>query len=241
MARPQSALTKLILTLPPDMPIAEVIEKAKAAGMDTTESNVSRVRTDQKRREAGTPAKKAAKKPAAKAEKKPAAKTVPKVAKVAKKAPATMKPTPAKKAAKTTPAKKASPKAKAPAAPTSAAPVSKSAFIRSQPPTMPARDVVEAARAAGITMTTKFVYRVRSTPTKVAGKKPAAATKAAPTSKPAPKAPAKPKAASPKKPAPTSGSDEVVTFRRLVLGLGVRRSRGLLEELELGLARLIGG
>ena len=195
------------------------------------------------RREAGTPAKKAAKKPAKKAPapktvatKKPAGKSA---SKVAAKKPATTK-----KAAKTTPAKKAAaPKATAPAAPTSATPVSKSAFIRSQPTSMPARDVVEAARAAGITMTTKFVYNVRggakaTEPTK----KPSAVKPvAAPTKKPsAPKAAPKPKAA-PVKAAPTGGSDQVVAFRRLVLGLGITRSRQLLDELERGLARLIGG
>jgi hypothetical protein len=44
MARPPSALTKFIRSLPADLPVKEVIEKAKAAGHETSESNVSRVR-----------------------------------------------------------------------------------------------------------------------------------------------------------------------------------------------------
>jgi hypothetical protein len=44
MARPRSALSKFILSLPPDLPVKEVIAKAKARGLKTDESNVYRVR-----------------------------------------------------------------------------------------------------------------------------------------------------------------------------------------------------
>ena len=44
MARPRSALTTFILSLPHDLPIKEVIAQAKAKGMKATESNVYRVR-----------------------------------------------------------------------------------------------------------------------------------------------------------------------------------------------------
>jgi hypothetical protein len=207
MPRPQSPLTKLILSLPADMPVADVIVKAKEAGFETNEKNVSRVRVDQKKREAGTTA--AAKKPAAK---KPAA---------------SKKPVARKPAAK-------------PAA-ANGAPVNKTDFVRSQPASMSAKEIAEKATAAGLEISTEYIYKVRSRLGTKAGKKPAA--KPAPASKII----AKPKAATPKpalapKPvAPPSGSDEVVTFRRLVLSLGVTRSRQLLDELERGLAALIGG
>jgi hypothetical protein len=212
MARPQSELTKLIMSLPSDLPVAEVLAKAKEAGMETTDSNVSRVRAEVKKK-ASKPV--AAKKPAAK---KPV---------VAKK-PAAKKP-----AAKKVASKPSAKKTAAPAKPAST--LSKADFIRQQPATMGARAVVEAAKAVGLTISENHVYGVRAD----LKKKPAApATKAAPqpkaaTPKPAPKAAtAKPKAA---------GSNDEVTFRRLVLGLGITRSRQLLDELEQGLARLIGG
>jgi hypothetical protein len=44
MPRPRSALTEFILSLPADVPVKEVIEKAKEKGYETSESNVSRVR-----------------------------------------------------------------------------------------------------------------------------------------------------------------------------------------------------
>jgi hypothetical protein len=39
---------------------------------------------------------------------------------------------------------------------------SKSAFIRSLPPTMPARDVVAKAKIAGMSVTEAYVYAIRS-------------------------------------------------------------------------------
>jgi hypothetical protein len=44
MARPRSALTKLILSLPPGLSAKEVITQVRAKGMRATESNVYRVR-----------------------------------------------------------------------------------------------------------------------------------------------------------------------------------------------------
>jgi hypothetical protein len=41
MARPRSALSKFILSLPRDLAVKEVIAKAKAKGLKTDESNVS--------------------------------------------------------------------------------------------------------------------------------------------------------------------------------------------------------
>jgi hypothetical protein len=44
MARPQSELTKFLLSLPTSLSTAEVVAKAKQRGMKTSESNVNRVR-----------------------------------------------------------------------------------------------------------------------------------------------------------------------------------------------------
>jgi len=44
MARPPSALSNFILSLPRDLPVKEVIAKARANGMKATESNIYRVR-----------------------------------------------------------------------------------------------------------------------------------------------------------------------------------------------------
>lgn len=144
-----------------------------------------------------------------------------------------------KAAARKPTAKKPTPKVKAPTAPTSKAePISKSDFIRALPLTMPANEVVEKAKAAGIVVSANTVHSVRSKSkaAKVAAKKPAVAIKVAP------KAVAKLKAVTklPAKTTPSSSSDEVA-FRKLVLGLGTVRSRQLLDALERGLAALIRG
>jgi outer membrane biosynthesis protein TonB len=111
---------------------------------------------------------------------------------------------------------------------------------------MSAKDVAEKAKAAGLEISTEYIYKVRSRLGTKAAKKPAAPGKPATTVKPKaavakPKAPTPKPAPAPKPVASTSGTDEVVSFRRLVLSLGVTRSRQLLDELERGLAALIGG
>lgn len=44
MARPRSALSKFVLSLPRDLSVKEVIAEAKAKGMKTSENNVYRIR-----------------------------------------------------------------------------------------------------------------------------------------------------------------------------------------------------
>ncbi len=44
MARPLSPTTKFILSLPSDLPVAEVVAKAEAAGLPTSKGNVYQVR-----------------------------------------------------------------------------------------------------------------------------------------------------------------------------------------------------
>jgi Meckel syndrome type 1 protein len=216
------------------MPVAEVIAKAKEAGHETSESNVSRVRAEAKKK-GSKPAKKAPKKPAAT---KPAAK---KAEKPTAKKPAPKKAeTKAKKPAQAAPKPVAKPRAKKTGGPSQpASSLSKADFIRSQPATMGAKAVVEAAKAVGLTISENHVYGVRADLKRKAvsapAKKPAALAKQ--PAKP-PVAPKRTAATAPKM-APAT-SDEV-TFRRLVLGIGVTRARQLLGELEAGLAALIGG
>lgn len=209
MARPISNLSKFILSLPQGLAAAEVVKKAKEAGMVTSAANVARVRTDQKKR--STRAATSAGKPPVKAAKKPA---------------------------------KTATKAAPPAAPKSAGPVAtKADFVRSIPHAMPVKEVVAAAKAAGVELTEKYVYNVRSSvakkgkPAKAASKKPVAAFKT--VAKPKATAKAKAVAKAPARTTSAGGSDEV-ELRKLVLALGVVRARQLLGELERGLAALIG-
>jgi hypothetical protein len=206
MPRPKSELTKFILGLPATLSTAEVVEKVKAAGMETTESNVHRVRRGLQKRPAKAPAAKA---PAAKA---PAAKA---------------------------------PAAKAPEAPKADADKgegaqSKAGFVRSLPRTMPVKDVVAKAKAAGLEISEKYVYGIR------ADAKPAPAKSSAKPAKKAAPAPKKAPAPAAKKPAApaaeaASGSPREAQLRRLVLDLGIARSRKVLDEMEQRLEALIRG
>ena len=122
MPRPQSDLTKYILSLPAALATKEVIAKAKEKGFVTTEKNVHRVRAA-KRKSAGKPAA-AANKPAAASPKKAAAK----------------------------PGRK----------PKGGKGGNKSAFVRGLAASMPAKEVVAAAKAAGISLNDKYVYNIRA-------------------------------------------------------------------------------
>jgi len=91
---------------------------------------------------------------------------------------------------------------------------SKTAFVRALPHTVSAKDVVAKAKAAGFKISEAYVYTIRST--------------------------TKRKGNGRSKTVPPSGSPEV-TFRTLVLQLGVVRARALLSDVEAKLARLIAG
>lgn len=113
MARPISSLTKLILSIPRDTPVADVIAMAKQEGLTTSAGNVHQVRSKYELAEDGSVVKKGTGKASKKAAKGG------KAAKAAAPAPApAAKPAKAAKAAKSAPkpAKKAAPKKAAPAA-----------------------------------------------------------------------------------------------------------------------------
>jgi hypothetical protein len=169
-----------------------------------------------------------------------------------------------KKASKKAPKPKAAAKGKkAPSAAKKGA-VSKAGFVRSQPTTMPAKDVVAAGAKLGLSLSPDYIHKVRSTAkakAKAPGKK--AAPKKAPAGKVAAKkvaakkaAPKKaaPKKAAPRKPAakraPKPRSPRITIkaagageagFRKLVVDLGVVRAKSLLAEVERKLGALIAG
>lgn len=114
MARPISPLTKLILSIPRDTPVADVIAMAKQEGLTTSAGNVHQVRSKYELDADGSVVKKGTGKASKKAAKggKPA-----KAAAPAPAAPAAKPAKPAKAAkAAAKPAKKAAPKKAAPAA-----------------------------------------------------------------------------------------------------------------------------
>jgi hypothetical protein len=92
--------------------------------------------------------------------------------------------------------------------------VNKSAFVREQPADLPAKEVVKAAKVAGMKLTEGFAYNIRSAAKKKAGVAPARVGR--------------------RKAGPTG--DEAA-FR--ALGLGTGRARALIDEVEAGLARVV--
>ncbi|MBI5535185.1 MAG: hypothetical protein HY898_20835 [Deltaproteobacteria bacterium] len=165
-----------------------------------------------------------------------------------------------KKASKKAPKPKAAAKGKkapkAPSAPKKGA-VSKAGFVRSQPTTMPAKDVVAAGAKLGLSLSPDYIHKVRST---AKAKAKAPGKKAAPKKAPAGKVAAKkvaakkvPKKAAPKKPvakrAPKASAPRTIKaagageagFRKLVIDLGVVRAKSLLAEVERKLGALIAG
>jgi hypothetical protein len=120
---------------------------------------------------------------------------------------------------------------------TPGATTSKTAFVLSQPPEIPAAEVVRRAGAAGLTMKPEYVRKIRSA-AKVAVQK-------APASKPrvpAPPATRRKPGRPPRNLAPAEAQPSAETaFRKAVLDLGLQRAKDLLAALEEGLRRLVAG
>ena len=163
MARPPSDLTKFIRALPKNLPVAEVIAKAKAAGHATTEAYVARIRTGG----AATAPKKGRSKPASK--------------RAGRKAARPKKAAPAKTVA--------SPEATTTPGTAKSAGVSKSEFIRLHP-SLSTAEVIAAGKDQGLTFTSSLVYAVRGKASGdgATGKRTSAAKKPA-TTKPSAPAP----------------------------------------------------
>jgi hypothetical protein len=96
----------------------------------------------------------------------------------------------------------------------------KSAYVRSLPPSMSAKDVVNKAKEAGIKLTEAYVYTIRSSSKRAGGRR----------------------GATPGRPGrPTNASSQDTRFRELALGIGLDRAKALLSEMEGKLRRLIQG
>jgi hypothetical protein len=127
--------------------------------------------------------------------------------------------------------------------------ISAADFIRSMPPKMPARDVVDAAKKQGISMFKSYVYRLRaassSTPADAVSERrdrmPAYPRKNEETRavRGRTKRGAHTAAKSAGRPAARAPTNRVVAFKTLALDLGVARARAALDDLERGLAALL--
>jgi len=107
----------------------------------------------------------------------------------------------------------------------------KASFVRAIPTTVPAKEVVAKAKAAGMTLSEKHVYVIRSDAKKRSAKKKGGAAKGnAGTSTVAAKAVSS-----------SGGSANETNFRKLVLALGIPKSRSLVSDVERRLNQLISG
>ncbi|MEO7112599.1 MAG: hypothetical protein ABI183_19290 [Polyangiaceae bacterium] len=99
---------------------------------------------------------------------------------------------------------------------------------------MPAKEVVAKAKAAGMTLSEKHVYVIRSDAKKRSAKKKAGGGSA--------KGSAAPSTLATKSVASSSGGGANETnFRKLVLALGIPKSRSLVSDVERRLNQLISG
>jgi hypothetical protein len=214
-ARNTLSKAAFIRSLPRDMPSKEVVQKGKALGLSMAEDYVHKIRSTSKKAAATGAAKKPLPKAAAKKQ-------------------ATGKP------ARKAPGKKAAPKSaakKATGKPAQAAgAVNKALFVRKQPRTIPAKDVVAAGAKLGIALTTDYVHKVRSTSKsmhkiakpKIARKKGAPARKIAR------------KVASPRRAARSGGASDHI-LRKLVLEVGVPHAKRVIADFEAKLSAVIAG
>lgn len=231
--RVRSPKAAFVLSLPLEMKANDVVEKAKSAGLIMTANHVHAIRSDA-RKASGPPGR------AAKASKMPAA---------AAKGPKT--PSGAKAGKKATTTKAAKPAGR------KGRGGDKKAFILAQPATLTNAEVIAKAQQAGMSISLKHVRKVRDK-AGIVGAKAAkvvrtAAVKARPGKPATKKTTAKkatragsartPKRATsrPVPASPVKAATPEILFRKLVLELGLKRSRELLVEVEHKLAELIAG
>jgi hypothetical protein len=107
--------------------------------------------------------------------------------------------------------------------------MSKAAFVRSLPASTPAKEVVAKAAEKRIKLTEAYVYNVRAT------------TKAAKKSKRATVAPTTTTTTTTTKNNTVRSTSNETAFRKLVLDLGIARSKTLLADVERGIAAVIAG
>jgi hypothetical protein len=244
MARSPSALTTFVRSLPHDMPVSEVVEKAKAEGMEATVEKVSRVR----QMDAAKPRRRVASKPSAPSKsdfirQHPDLSTADLIA--AGKAEGLNFTSSLVYVVRDKMAGKGAPAAKKPAArrkaPSPSKPVpqmSKSDFIRQQPVTMPVAEVIAAGAKAGLAVGANLVYLVRgrmggkATPRKAASRLPRPSRSKTPASAPVVTRAAIPTTASEPEVTTTTAPTPVVSSASSLEGL----LKAIAAELGLGRA-----
>jgi hypothetical protein len=110
----------------------------------------------------------------------------------------------------------------------------KASFVRAIPASVPAKEVVAKAKAAGMTLSEKHVYVIRSDAKKRSKKR------AAKGSAPA-KATTGHSTLAAKTVSHSGGSANETNFRKLVLALGIPKSKSLVSDVERRLNQLISG
>src|SRR5262245_40490743 len=100
----------------------------------------------------------------------------------------------------------------------------KSAFVRNLPPKLPAKEVVARAKKAGITLSEKYVYVIRSNSHKKRRRGPGRPAGSTSSSRSA---------------MPSSSAER--EFRRLAIEIGVGRAEALLGETRKKVALIIAG
>lgn len=121
--------------------------------------------------------------------------------------------------------KKSSSKAAASAKPT------KASFVRAIPSSVPAKEVVAKAKAAGMTLSEKHVYVIRSDAKKRSAKKKAGGASKGHA----------PAAQATKSVSHSGGGANETNFRKLVLALGIPKAKSLVTDVERRLNQLISG
>jgi hypothetical protein len=112
----------------------------------------------------------------------------------------------------------------------------KASFVRGIPSSVPAKEVVAKAKAAGMTLSEKHVYVIRSDAKKRSAKN--AKKKAGGGA--APKAHA-PSSLATKSVSTGGGGAHETNFRKLVLALGIPKAKSLVTDVERRLNQLISG
>jgi hypothetical protein len=114
--------------------------------------------------------------------------------------------------------------------------VTKTGFVLSLPTSLAAKDVIEKAKAAGMSLTDKAVYAIRYEARNKSGRKVARKGAGARAVRDARKA-----VAGGVKHARDASHHFETNFRKLVLDLGLGRAKTLLSEIEHKLSQIISG
>jgi hypothetical protein len=109
----------------------------------------------------------------------------------------------------------------------------KASFVRAIPSSVPAKEVVAKAKAAGMTLSEKHVYVIRSDAKKRSAKKKAGGASKGHVATTSSAAKAVTQGAG-------GGSNET-NFRKLVLALGIPKAKSLVTDVERRLNQLISG